>query len=97
MSGWSVNATCCDPWWSTRRAPRSWRTWAPLSWDWRLFKLPCTIEKQCCSIVHDRLVVVFQAQMGDQGLALDVAQRVLELHQLDEEIVFRIKAGSRHG
>jgi hypothetical protein len=43
------------------------------------------------------LVVVFQAQVGNQGFALDVAQGVFQLHQLNEEIMLRVKPGSRHG
>src|ERR1700681_2681370 len=40
---------------------------------------------------ENALVVIFQAQMGNQGFTLDMAQRVLQLHQLNEEIVLRIK------
>jgi hypothetical protein len=38
-------------------------------------------------------VVVFEAEVGDQVFAHDVAQRVFQLHGLDEEVVFGIKAG----
>lgn len=37
-----------------------------------------------------RLVVVFQPQVGDQLLALDVAQSVLHLDHLDEQIVLGV-------
>jgi hypothetical protein len=43
------------------------------------------------------LVVVLEAEVGNQGLALYVAERVLQFHQLNEEIVFRIQPGSGHG
>ena len=38
------------------------------------------------------LVVVFQTQMGDQILATEIAQRVFELHQLDEYVMLRIES-----
>ena len=41
------------------------------------------------------LVVVFEAEVGDQVFAHDVAQGVLELHRLDEEIVLGIEALAR--
>src|SRR5258708_25894012 len=34
--------------------------------------------------------------MGDQVLALHVAQSILELHQLNEDVVLRVEAGRRH-
>ena len=34
--------------------------------------------------------------MGDQLLALDIPQRVLQLHRLDEQIVFRIQPRRGH-
>src|ERR1035437_7517953 len=40
-------------------------------------------------------VVVFQAKVGNQVRAHDVAQGVLELHRLDEQVVLRIQALSR--
>jgi hypothetical protein len=43
------------------------------------------------SLVTLRLVVVFQAEMGDELRTHDVAQGVLELHQLDEQVVFRVE------
>lgn len=39
------------------------------------------------------LRVVIQAQMGDLLLAHQVAQRVLELHLLDEQVVLRVELG----
>ena len=41
------------------------------------------------------LVVIFESEVGDQFLSLEVTQRVLQLHQLDEHVVLRIQAGSR--
>src|SRR5262249_21393943 len=43
------------------------------------------------------LVVILQAEMGDQRLAFQVAQCVLQLHQLDEQIVLRIESRRSHG
>src|SRR6185436_246230 len=43
-----------------------------------------------------RLVVVLPAKVSDELLALEIAQRVLQLHQLDEEIVFGIEARRVH-
>jgi PIN domain nuclease of toxin-antitoxin system len=42
------------------------------------------------------LVIVFQPQVGDQFFAFQMAQRVLQLHQLNEQIVLRIEAGGSH-
>src|SRR5262252_6167145 len=42
-----------------------------------------------------RSVVVLESEMGDQFLAAQVAQGVLELHQLNEEVVFGVEAGCR--
>src|SRR5436190_5386817 len=44
-----------------------------------------------------RLIVVLPAKVSDEFLTLEIAQRVLQLHQLDEEIVFGIEAGRVHG
>src|SRR6266571_3055555 len=38
-------------------------------------------------------VIVLQAQMGDQVFPAQVAERVLELHELDEEVVLGVEAG----
>ena len=38
----------------------------------------------------NRLVIVFQAQVGNQFLALQMAQGVLQFHQLDEQIMLGI-------
>lgn len=40
-------------------------------------------------------IVVFKPKVRYQVLAHHVAERILELHQLDEKIVLRIKPGSR--
>src|SRR5215468_5677281 len=42
------------------------------------------------------LVVILGAEMGDELFVAEVAQRVLELHELDEEIVLRIQTRRRH-
>src|SRR5262249_25291745 len=42
------------------------------------------------------LVVVLQAEVGDQRLAFQVAQSVLQLHQLDEQIVLGIESRRSH-
>ena len=42
-----------------------------------------------------RLVVVFESEMRDHLFAAKVAERVLQLHQLDEQIVLRIQARRR--
>src|SRR3954464_12610744 len=50
-------------------------------------------------IVEPRLpasVVVLETEMGDQFLALNVAQRVLQLHQLNEQVVLRIEPRRVH-
>src|SRR5204863_10117764 len=38
-------------------------------------------------------VVIFKTQMSDQVFSTKITQRVFEFHQLDKDIVFRIKAG----
>src|SRR5580692_8579186 len=42
-------------------------------------------------------IVVFLAQMGDQVLAHHPAQRVLQLHRLDKQVVLGIKLRRAHG
>src|SRR5687768_1654293 len=54
---------------------------------------PTTAPPISAGWVKRELVVIFTAKMGDQLLTLEVAERILQLHQLDEEIVFRIEAG----
>ena len=39
----------------------------------------------------DSLVVVLGAEVGDELFAAQVAQRVLELHELDEQVVLGIE------
>src|SRR4051812_34115446 len=41
-------------------------------------------------------VVVLTTKMGDQFFTLQVSERVLELHQLDEQVVLRIQPGCMH-
>src|SRR2546422_905688 len=43
-----------------------------------------------------RLIVVLQAKVRDQRFPLQVAQRVLQLHGLNEQVVLRTQSGSRH-
>src|SRR5437773_936905 len=43
-----------------------------------------------------RLIVVLQAKVCDQLFPVQVAQRVLQLHGLNEQIMFRTESGSRH-
>ena len=38
-------------------------------------------------------VVVFPPEVRDELLAQHVAQRVLQLHQLDEQVVLRVQPG----
>src|SRR3954469_1264496 len=42
------------------------------------------------------LVVILQAKVGDELLSLEMAQRVLQLHELDEQIVLGIEPWRRH-
>jgi hypothetical protein len=57
---------------------------------------PHASQRKAC-VGHAGLVVVLEAQVGDEVFAHDVAQRVLQLHRLDEEVVFRIQAGGALG
>src|SRR3954463_12083324 len=41
-------------------------------------------------------VVVFQSQMRDELLTAQVTQRVLQLHRLNEEVVFGVEAWLGH-
>src|SRR5438445_226473 len=42
------------------------------------------------------LVVIFQPEVGNELLILEVTQRVLKLHRLNKQIVFGIEAGRGH-
>jgi hypothetical protein len=44
-----------------------------------------------------RLVVVFQTKVRDHLLALHVSQRVLQLHELNEQVMFRVEFRCAHG
>src|SRR5438309_10946580 len=46
--------------------------------------------------MSNSLVIILQSQMSDQGFALKVAQGVLQLHGLDEQVVLRIQPGRGH-
>src|SRR5512132_3262192 len=54
--------------------------------------LPCPLPL----ISYPSLIVVLEPQMRDELLADHVAQRVLQLHQLNEQIVLGIQAGRVH-
>ena len=41
-------------------------------------------------------VVILQPQVRDHLFALQVAQRVLQLHRLDEQVMLGIQPGRRH-
>src|SRR6266566_1451172 len=43
------------------------------------------------------LVVVFTAQMRDELFALEISERVLQLHELNEQIVLRVQLRRVHG
>src|SRR6478672_7926933 len=43
------------------------------------------------------LIVVFTAKVRDQIFALEIPQRVLQLHELDEQIVFGVEVRRVHG
>src|SRR5262252_8192989 len=43
------------------------------------------------------IVVVFTTEVRDQLLALQVPERVLQLHQLDEQVVLGVQAGGVDG
>lgn len=60
-------------------------------------KNPIRVDGVHSSFQMTRLVVVFEAEVGDEVSAHDVAQGVLELHGLDEEIVLWIQALARLG
>src|SRR3954451_8046046 len=42
------------------------------------------------------LVVILQAKVSDELLSLEMAQRVLQLHELDEQVVLGIEPWRRH-
>src|SRR5215471_12409020 len=44
-----------------------------------------------------RLIVIFQTQMGDQILAPHPAQRILQFHELDKDVVLGINLRGVHG
>src|SRR5262249_26872942 len=56
-------------------------------------KTPMTSPPNNTGCSWSGLVVVLTAQVRDQLLALQVPQRVLQLHQLDEQIVLRVQTG----
>src|SRR6266550_5791290 len=55
-------------------------------------RTPMTIPPITAGCRYGDLVVVLTAKMRDELLALEIAQRVLQLHQLDEQVVLRIEA-----
>ena len=44
-----------------------------------------------------KLVVVLETEVGDQIFAAQMPQRVFELHQLNEDVVFGVQAGRSLG
>ena len=48
------------------------------------------LAEDCC------LVVILQSQVRDQVFAAQMSQGVLQLHQLNEQVVFGIKFGGAH-
>src|SRR5580704_17710994 len=54
------------------------------------------ITRQFMLAVARLLVVVLQPQVRDQILAAHPAQRVLELHELDEDVMLRVQSGRGH-
>src|SRR5436190_6112048 len=70
---------------------RSWcRHYGPAMW-W------CSTISPCInSVMNTALIVVLQAKVRDQRFSLQVPQRVLQLHGLNEQVVFRTESGRRH-
>lgn len=62
----------------------------------RQSKPGCEPGLLCLQRSAETSVVVLESEMRDQFLAAQVAQRVLELHQLNEQIVFRVEPGRAH-
>jgi len=61
---------------------------------WRKRNQPVRASRE--RLPHRRCsIVILEAKVRDQIYAHNVAQRVLELHRLDEQIVFRIQPRSR--
>src|ERR1700733_892740 len=57
--------------------------------------------RKCCNTYEPFLgevtsVVIFEAQVSDQVLALQMPQRILELHKLNEKVVLGIKIRRGH-
>src|SRR5476649_1154275 len=57
---------------------------------------PMTTPPMSAGWTNGFLVVVLTSKMRDELFALEIAQRVLELHQLDEQIVLRVHLGRVH-
>src|SRR5713226_1166871 len=53
---------------------------------------PMTTPPMSAGWVYCGLVVVLTAKMGDQLFAFEVPQRVLQLHQLNEQIVLGVES-----
>src|SRR6185295_3143663 len=54
-------------------------------------RTPMTRPPMSAGCRNGDLVVVLTAKMRDQLLALQIPQRVLQLHQLDEQIMLRVE------
>ena len=55
------------------------------------------IAATVCRSANSRLVVILQAQVGDELFAAQMAQGILQLHELGEEVMLRIEIGGTHG
>src|SRR5215472_6553276 len=49
------------------------------------------------SISETALIVIFQTEMSDQIFTAHPPERVLQLHQLNEDVVLRVESGRGHG
>src|SRR5207302_6144674 len=54
------------------------------------------ISAATCYQRRPYLVVVLDAEVGDELFPFEPAERVLQLHQLNEQVVFGGEAGRRH-
>src|SRR5262252_9216769 len=81
-----------------RSPPKSWRS-SPLLASWRFSpssSRTVASRRVWSVVILVWSVVILVAQVGDGLFAHHPAERVLELHRLDEEVVLRIEVGRRH-
>src|SRR5258706_6089039 len=71
------------------------RLFGKIEWRYRSLHLPDGVFRtsRACGTGS---VVILEPEMRNQLGALEVAQSVLELHKLDEQIMLRIEARHRH-